>query len=149
MIPFIFMLFFSGLLVCLALFTLFTRAEAEQIDLDVLRERNLYALHILRIMESPDYKEFSEHKRKGHDDLVLSYARSLRKDILELRQLPLGPTSYLYFVLFSLFYGLLRLKNKVNSGAEYLRVLLVYRFIDTFTYSGRQISSIGVRQVLR
>ena len=27
-------------------------------------------------------------------------------------------------LLFSLFYGLLRLKNKVNSGAEYLRVLL-------------------------
>ena len=124
MIPFIFILFFSGLLVCLALFTLFTRVEPEQIDLDVLRERNLYALHILRIMESPDYKQFSEQKRKGHDDLVLSYARSLRKDILELRQLPLGPTSYLYFVLFSLFYGLLRLKNKVNSGAEYLRVLL-------------------------
>ncbi len=124
MIPSIFMLVFSGLLVCLALFTLFTRVEAEQIDLDVLRERNLYALHILRIMESPDYKEFSEQKRKGHDDLVLSYARSLRKDILELRQLQLGPTSYLYFVLFSLFYGLLRLKNRVNSGAEYLRVLL-------------------------
>ena len=124
MIPFTIMLFSSALLVCRALCTLFNRVEPEQMDLDVLRERNPYALHIFRIMESADYNQFPENHRKGHHDLVLSYARSVKKDIAQLQQLPLGPTSHFYYVLFSLFYGLLYLKNKLNSGAEYLRVSL-------------------------
>ena len=44
--------------------------------------------------------------------------------------------------------GLAYQRSLQDRGKSISRIL-VYRFINTFTYSGRQISSIGVRQVLR
>lgn len=97
--------------------------EPAQIDLDRLRQKNLYLLHILQIVESPDYKLLSRNNKKYRDYLFVNYARNLKQDINELVALRPGARARLYYILFTIFYGLLILKNKIYSNVHDLRVL--------------------------
>ena len=94
-----------------------------QVDLSFLRQKNLYLLHILEILESPDYRLLSQKRKKYRDYLFVSYAKNLKEDIEELAGLRLGTTTSLYYLFFRFFYGILILKHKIYSDSQDLRVL--------------------------
>lgn len=123
MIPMILIAFSSLALLVYVLLNFFHHVEPAQLDIAFLRKKNLYLLHILRILESPDYKYLSERNRRYRDYLFVSYAGSLKQDMDELAALRLGANAYLYYVFFNIFYTLLLLKNRISSSASDLRVL--------------------------
>ena len=124
LIPLI-LIFVSGLVLLLfLLFNFFNHVEPEQVDLNFIRQKNLYLVHILRILESPDYKFLSQNNRKYRDYLFVSYAKNLNQDMEELKGVPLSVAAYLYYLFFKVFYALLILKNKLYSSAHDLRVLV-------------------------
>ena len=97
--------------------------EPAKVDVSFLRRKNLYLLHILEILESPDYRLLSKQSRKYRDHLFVSYAGNLNQDIRELAGLPLGASARLYYVFFRFFYTVLTLKHKIYSSAYDLRLL--------------------------
>lgn len=123
MTPLILIALSSLALLLYLLFNVISRVEPGQVDLTFLRQKNLYLLHILQILESPDYKFLSQNNRKYRDYLFVSYARNLKQDIDDLARVPLGGGAYLYYVFFKIFYALLILKNKIHSSVQDLRIL--------------------------
>ena len=123
MIPLLLIAVSSLALLLYVLFSVLNHVEPARIDLNFLRQKNLYLLHILQILESPDYKFLSRNNRKYRDYLFVSYARNLKQDIDDLAGLGLGTKAYLYQVFFRFFYALLTLKNKIYSSASDLSVL--------------------------
>lgn len=123
MIALVLLLLPSLALLLYLLFHLLNHVEPAHIDLNFLRQKNLYLHHVLPILESPDYKFLSRNNKKYRDYLFVHYARKLKEDINDLAGLPLGARTYLYYLLFRLFYALLILKNSIYSNAGDLRVL--------------------------
>lgn len=117
--------FLSGIALLLLLsYNFFTRVTLEQFEVNFMRQKNLYAIHILRILESPDYQFLSRKSRRYRDYLFVSYARNLNMDINEMAQSPLAGSAYFYYVLFKILYYLLLIKNKIYSSAQDLSLLM-------------------------
>ena len=113
----------SLVLVVYLFFNFLNHVKPVQVDLNFLRQKNLYLLHILEILESPDYRLLSQRNKKYRDYLFVSYAKNLKEDIQELAGLRLGTSAFLYYLSFRFFYGILILKNRIYSSAQDLRIL--------------------------
>ncbi|MBI4444326.1 MAG: hypothetical protein HY645_00340 [Acidobacteria bacterium] len=124
MIPILIIFASALLLLLLLLLNFLNRIEPQHVDLNFLRQKNLYLLHVLRILESPDYKYLSQNNKKYRDHLFLSYAGTLKQDMDELAALGLGFQASFYYCLFRFFYGVMILKNKFYSSVDDLRVLV-------------------------
>ncbi|MGH9338526.1 MAG: hypothetical protein ACRD1R_02800 [Acidobacteriota bacterium] len=111
-------------LVSIALINFFSSVEAERLELNFLLKKNLYAYHVLKIIESPDYLYLSSRNKKFRDHLFVAYSRNLRADIKELAQLPLKGSAYFYYLFFNICYVLLMLKYRLYSRRDDLRALL-------------------------
>lgn len=123
MIPLLLIALSSLALLLYLLFNFLSHVEPARIDLNFLRQRNLYLLHILQILESPDYKFLSRNNKKYRDYLFVSYARNLKQDIDDLAGLRLGGGAFLYCVFFRILYSMLSLKSKIYSNVQDLRLL--------------------------
>ncbi len=100
------------------------RIEAGDPEIELMSRRDLYALHVLRIVESPDYRFHSQRSRQYRQFLFKSFAGKLRQDVGELGGLPCGPLGLFYKGLFQIGYGLLLVKAEIWTGRRDLRVLL-------------------------
>ncbi len=123
MIPLLLVAVSSFLLLIYLFLNFLNHVEPARVDVSFLRQKNLYLLHILEILESPDYRLLSKQSRKYRDHLFVSYARNLNQDIRELAGLPLGASALLYYLFFRFLYTVLMLKHKIYSNAHDLRLL--------------------------
>lgn len=115
-----------GTVACLAvwIYHFFVEFEVQEPDMNILRRKNLYAMHVHRILESWDYCFYSERDRRYREYLFSSFARNLKQDVADVSESAGGVKAGLYIALFQVCYLALSLKNKLLSGENDLRLLL-------------------------
>ncbi len=101
-----------------------TRVRPDPSDLTFLQQHNLYALYVLRIVESADYQYYARKNQEYRDFLFQSYAQNLEKDIVELGEIRTGLVSTAFRWLFRATHQTLRLKRHFKSSIGDLRLLL-------------------------
>ncbi len=114
----------AALLLLLAAFYRMTRVRPSTPDLEFAERQNLYAVYVLKILESADYQFHARRSREYRDFLFHSYARNLERDVRELTEQRPGLLPLLFRWLYRLIYGLLRLKRCLRSNIGDLRLLL-------------------------
>ncbi len=108
----------------LLLWDFLARVEAGDPEIELMSRRDLYALHVLRIVESPDYRFHSRRSRQYRQFLFKSFAAKLQQDVRDLALLPSSLWALALRTLFQAGYWSLWLKAQVWTGRRDLRVLL-------------------------
>ncbi len=114
----------AALSAMLLLWDFLARFEADESAIELMSRHDLYALPVLRILESPDYRFHSQRSKDYRQFLFSSFASKLRQDVEDLGELPFGSGARFCRWLFHLGFWALSLKARIWTGGRDLRVLL-------------------------